>query len=249
MFRIVPVLTIIEGNLVKTTAFKKPRYIGDPVNAVKIFNDKEVDEVILLDIGASKAGSGISMETLSEVVSEAFMPMAYGGAITSVEDMRSIFFSGVEKVVIGSASRKLELVREAASLFGSQSVVACLDFKKNRFASGYKMRSGRKFIRVDSVAEEVARVCDSGAGEVIISSTRRDGTLSGIDGELTAAVKHLSEVPLVYLGGASSEKDMRRIEELGFSGVGVGARFVYKGPRNAVLISYNNPFATSDLEY
>ena len=249
MFRVIPVLTMIEGNLVKTTGFSRPRYIGDPINAVKIFNDKEVDELILLDIGASKAGKRINLEALSDVVSEAFMPMAYGGAITSIEDMRSVFFLGVEKVVIGSASRKIELVREAVSLFGSQSVVACLDFKKNRFASGYKIRSGRKFICVDSVAEEVARVCDSGAGEVVISSTRRDGTLSGIDEELTAAVKHLSEFPLVYLGGASSAEDMQRIEELGLSGIGVGARFFYKGPRNAVLISYNNPFTESDLEY
>ena len=241
---------MIEGALVKTKAFKKPRYIGDPINALKIFNEKEVDEAVLLDIRASQNKTGIDLALVSDVVSEAFMPVAYGGGIVSTEQMHALFSCGVEKVVVSAAAAVDDgLIKEAVDTFGSQSVVVCLDFRKKGFASGYALRAGNGYRRIYSVEAEINRVRDAGAGEIFVSSVRADGTLAGIDDGLLAEAKHLKDIPLVYVGGTSSEADMLRVADSGFSGIGVGALFVFKGPRNAVLISYNNPLTSQVIEY
>ena len=250
MFRVIPILTMIEGALVKTKAFKSPRYVGDPINALRIFNEKEVDEAALLDIRASQNKTGIDLALISDVVSEAFMPVAYGGGIESVEQMRVLFACGVEKVVISAAAALDDvLVKEAVDSFGSQSVVVCLDFCKNRFATGYKLRTANGYRRIKSVGSEIKRVSDAGAGEILVSSVRADGTLAGIDEGLLAEAQQPKNIPLVYVGGTSSEQDILRVADSGFSGIGVGALFVFKGPRNAVLISYSNPLTEQEVEY
>ena len=250
MFRVIPILTMIEGSLVKTKAFKSPRYIGDPINALKIFNDKEVDEAALLDIRASQNKTGIDLALVSDVVSGAFMPVAYGGGVKSVEQMHALFSCGVEKVILSAAAALDDvLVREAVDTFGSQSVVVCLDFRKNRFATGYALRTADGDRGIKSVESEIKRISDAGAGEVLVSSVRADGTLAGIDKGLLADAKHLKNIPLVYVGGTSCEQDILRVADSGFSGIGVGALFVFKGPRNAVLISYSNPLIGQEVEY
>lgn len=238
--RVLPCLLLKGEGLVKTTQFKNPRYVGDPRNAVRIFNEKEVDELILLDIAATVEGGNPRFELIREIVSEAFMPVAYGGGIRTVSDARKIFACGVEKIVLGKqAYGDPDFVKELARLFGSQSVVVCMDVKKGFFGS-YELRvgGGRKRTGLDPVTF-ARRMEVLGAGEILVNSIDRDGVMGGYDIDLIRSVSKSINIPVVACGGAGKLEDFRSaVNEGGASAVAAGSLFVFQGRHRAVLISY-----------
>lgn len=241
--RVIPFLLLREGNLVKTRKFADPKYIGDPVNAVRIFNEKEVDELVLLDISATPGGQGPDIDLVSDIASEAFMPIGYGGGITSMDQIEALFGAGVEKVSLNSALFENHgLVAEAARVFGSQSVIASIDVKKGLFGS-YSVYSqgGRRKQAADPV-DHAKRLEDLGVGEIIVQSIDRDGTMAGYDLALVEKIAKSVAVPVVGMGGAGTADHLREGLRAGASAVGAGSMFVYQGTHRAVLISYVDPF-------
>lgn len=242
--RIIPVLLLEGRRLVKTRRFTNPRYIGDPVNAVRIFNEKEADELMLLDIGAAEAGSP-NFDLLREVVSEAFMPVAYGGGVRSLADMERLFDLGIEKISLGySALRDPALLTAAASRFGRQSIMACIDVKR-RFLGGHDVVSRRGRESGGRCPMEFAQACvKNGAGEIILQSVDRDGTRQGYDLDLIQKVTSTVDVPVVACGGAGKLGDLHAaIHDAGASAAAAGSLFVFHGKLEAVLISYPPPTA------
>lgn len=238
--RVIPCLLVRRGGLVKTVRFKDPRYLGDPINAVRIFNEKEVDELLVLDISATAEGRGPPMQLLSELASECFMPLAYGGGVRSVEQMRAIFAIGVEKVALNTAAvEDPALVRAAADAFGSQSVVASLDVRK-KLLGGYEVvtRGATKGTGLDPVA--CARTMErSGAGEILLQSVDRDGTMSGYDVDLVRRVAGAVSVPVIACGGAGSVGDLGDVvRKGGAAAAAAGSLFVFQGRHRAVLINF-----------
>lgn len=237
--RIIPILLLKDGGLVKTVKFSKERYIGDPINAVKIFNVKEADELVLLDISATKKGSGPNFDEIREIVSEAFMPIGYGGGISTLTQIEELFNLGVEKVILNSAAiENMELISSAADIFGSQSIVVSIDVKRNLF-SGYSVytHSGTKKSKM-SLDEILKAIQIAGAGELVINSIDNDGMMKGYDYDLIKSVSSKIEIPLVCVGGAGSVQDFRLAISAGASAVGAGSMFIYQGVHKAVLISY-----------
>ncbi len=237
--RVIPSLLIQNGGLVKSVKFKNHTYVGDPINAVKIFNDKEVDELVLLDISATAQRRAPNFQQIREVASEAFMPVGYGGGVTTLDQVKALIGIGVEKVILNtSAFDNPKLVEESARYVGSQSVVVSVDVKKNIWGS-YKMhvQNGSRNTNLDP-AEFALRMENAGAGEVLLNSIDRDGTFSGYD---TVLIRHVSEkltIPLVALGGAASVDDFKMAVLAGASAVSAGSFFVFQRPHRAVLISY-----------
>ena len=242
MHRVIPVLSLIAEDLVKTTKFKSPHYIGDPINALKIFNAKEVDELLLLDIRASKAGRSPNFELIRDIVSEAFMPIAYGGGISNIGEIDQLFKNGVEKITLNSAAiTDPNLVKLASDNYGSQSIVVSLDIKKNFFGHGYRVVSNSWKNKFESgLHDTLCKFEDLGAGEIIVNSIENDGCMGGIDVELIKLCSDELSIPLVYVGGVGCKEDIIKSKQAGASATGVGSFFVYKGPRKAVLISYCN---------
>lgn len=238
--RIIPCLLLSGLGLVKTVKFQDPKYVGDPRNAVKIFNEKEVDELVILDIKATLEGTRPRFELIREIVSEAFMPVAYGGGIRSVEDARSMLQLGVEKVVMNTAAvENPSLVRLAAKEFGSQSVVVCMDVRRSR-SGRYELytHGGRKNAKLDPVAF-AHRMEESGAGEIMVNSIDRDGTMAGYDLELIRSVTGAVRLPVIACGGAGNLEDLRcAVSKGGASAVAAGSLFVFHGKHKAVLINY-----------
>ena len=238
--RVIPCLLLQGRGLVKTIAFRRPRYVGDPINAVRIFNEKEVDEIIVLDIGATVEGKPPQTRLISEIASECFMPLAYGGGIRTVDQIREIFSLGVEKVVINSeASANPSFVRQAAEAFGSQSIIVSIDVKQTLFGS-YEVRThgGRKRTGRDptTFAMEMA---DMGAGEIFLNSIDRDGTMGGYDIGLVRKVTGAVSIPVIACGGAGGIADFAAaVSQGGASAVAAGSLFVFHGKHRAVLISY-----------
>ncbi len=238
--RVIPCLLLKNQGLVKTVRFKDPKYLGDPINIVKIFNDKEVDELVFLDIAATVEGREPPYALLEDIASEAFMPLGYGGGIRSLDQVRTILGLGVEKVVINtSAFENPGLVSEAAGLVGSQSVVVSMDVRKT-FWGKYEVctRGGRKATGLDPMAfaAEMERL---GAGELVLNSIDRDGTMKGYDLDLIRAVTGRVNIPVVACGGAGSVADLAAaVKEGRASAAGAGSMFVFHGPHRAVLISY-----------
>lgn len=234
--RIIPVLLLQDGGLVKTVQFKKPVYIGDPLNAVKIFNEKEADELIFLNISPDS----IPFDLLQEIAEECFMPLAYGGGIKTIEDIRAVLKIGIEKVVINSALfGNLDFVREAATEFGSATIVASLDVKKNLFGK-YELFAGSGTIRVkrDPLAFAL-ELEQAGAGELMIQSIDREGTMKGYDLELVSSISEAVQIPVIACGGAGSMEDFGKvIRQGGASAAAAGSLFVLHGKHRAVLISY-----------
>jgi cyclase len=237
--RVIPSLLLHNGGLYKTVKFKDPRYVGDPINAIKIFNDKEVDELVVLDIDATRRKS-IDFALLNRLNKEAFMPFGYGGGIQSVDDIKRILNLGYEKVIINHhALTHPEFITAAARACGSQSVVVCLDVKRDR---GGRHRIfdhiARKTLKFDAV-EYARTVSEFGAGEIIAYSVDRDGTYSGYDLEILKAVSNAVPVPVVALGGARHLQDfVAAVSEGHASAVAAGSMFVFHGPHRAVLITY-----------
>jgi len=237
--RVIPVLTIIGDKLVKTVQFKKPNYIGDPINAVKIFNDKQVDEVLLLDIRASENGTEPNYSKIEEICSEAFMPFAYGGGIKTMKQVDLLFKLGIEKVVLNSVlNSNLSLVNSIASKYGSQSVVASVDIKKSIFGKyqAYVL-SGKQRIKED-VYQYINTLLKSGVGELFVNNIDRDGTYLGYDLELIKKIAPLASVPLVACGGAKSLADFSDALKNGASAVAASSFFVYRGAQKGVMINY-----------
>lgn len=225
--------------MVKSVRFKNHQYVGDPINAVKIFNDKEADEIAIIDISASAENNLPDYQLISEIVSEAFMPVAYGGGINNVETIKEIFYRGVEKIIVNKAAHKNPtLIREAANLYGSQSIVVSIDVKKNLF-KGYRVYTdnGKTDTGLNPVgfAEQVEAL---GAGEILLNSIDRDGTYSGYDAELISRVSHAVNIPVIAIGGAASIEDFVVAKQSGASAVSAGSMFVFKRPHQAVLINY-----------
>ena len=237
--RVIPSLLLLGGKLVKTFRFKQPTYLGDPINVIRIFNDKEVDELVLLDIGASGHSQPPNYELLRQVTSECFMPLAYGGGVRSLDMVGSLLTLGVEKVIINTAAAvRPEFVREAADRFGSSTIVVSADVRHTllRGAQVHSHRGSRN-IGVGPV-EYARRIRDLGAGELLLNSVDRDGTMRGYDLDLIRAVGAAVDIPVIAAGGARSTADFKAAVDAGASAVAAGAMFVFQGPHRAVLITF-----------
>lgn len=238
--RVIPCLLMLEGGLVKTTQFKNPYYIGDPINAIRIFNEKEVDELFLLDIAASREGRPPNFGVIRDIASECFMPVGYGGGIQSVEDARKILSLGIEKIIINtSALTRTNLVSELAQEFGSQAVVVSIDAKK-RLIGGYEvMAAGATEKTGLKPVEHALEMVRFGAGEILLNSIDRDGTQTGYDIALIRSVAKAIPVPVVACGGAGNLRHFApALTEGCASAVSAGSVFVFHGKHRAVLISY-----------
>lgn len=238
--RVIPCLLLRGQGLYKTVRFSRPQYLGDPINIVKLFNDKEVDELIFLDIAATREGRSPPFELLSTITSECFMPLCYGGGVNSIKDMRALYKLGMEKVSLNTAAvGQPSLLTEAAEEFGSQSVVVSIDVRK-RMLGRYEVytHGGTKGTRLDPMT--VAVDAESrGAGEILLTAIDRDGTMQGYDVELVRRVSSAVNVPVVACGGAGNVHHLREAVRLGgASAAAAGSIFVFQGPHRAVLISY-----------
>jgi cyclase len=238
--RITPCLLVHQQGLWKTTQFGKPRYVGDPINAVRIFNEKEVDEIIVLDIDASRTKTGPNMELIRSLAAECRMPLCYGGGITAASQVSEIIGLGVEKVAISDAAfRDPKLIGAASGLVGRQSVVAVIDVKRTLLGR-YTVQTlnGTNAVKGD-VDVWAKRFEDAGAGEIVVNSIDRDGTLTGYDLDLIDRVRQAVDVPMTALGGAGSHEHLRLLfKRFGNIGGAAGSLFVFKGKYRAVLISY-----------
>jgi cyclase len=235
--------------MVKTVRFRDGKYLGDPRNAIKIFNEREVDEIVVLDIGASRRRSAPDYEFLRELVSEAFMPLGYGGGVSSVEQARQLVKIGLEKVIVGNGCYdRIELIAEISRSLGRQSTVAAINTSKSFFGTHQIAYSdlARKH-RMGPAA--FARAAEqAGAGEIIVSSVDRDGTMTGYDYKIVREVAEAVSLPVVAMGGAGSLDDIRRVFlECDVSAAGAGSIFVYYGRHNAVLINYPDRKVVDEL--
>lgn len=236
--RIIPVLLVDDRDLIKTIRFDKRTYLGDPVNAVKIFNRKGIDELAVLDIGATINNKEPDFELLRDIASEAFMPLSCGGGITSLEQIRELLAIGYEKVVINSSLvTRPELLKNAAALFGSQSIVASIDAIKNNQQYRCAIKSGKELIDMSPV-ELAKKAEDLGAGEIIINSVDKDGTMEGYDIELVNAVVDSVSIPVTAIGGAGGISDLKKVLQDGHAhAAAAGSMFVFYGRLKAVLIT------------
>lgn len=239
--RIIPVLLIHQGGLVKSRKFKDFTYVGDPINAVKIFNEKEVDEIIILDIEASKKGKEPNYDTISDITGEAFMPLAYGGGITKLEQAEKLFFNGIEKIVLNTVLHQsigLKLVDTIAAQYGAQSVVGSIDVRYNIFGKAQVYsHAGKKILEKDPL-KFAQMLVDAGVGEIFLNIVNRDGTYLGYDLTLLQQVSRSIGPPLIICGGASEKNDFVLAEKNGASAMAAGSMFVFQRPNQAVLISY-----------
>lgn len=237
--RIIPVLLLSNSGLYKTVRFKQPVYIGDPVNAVKIFNEKETDELVVLDYRASANGYKPDFHKLTEIAGEAFMPMAYGGAIKSLDDARRVFDAGYEKVVLNSVLfHDLNIIESIASIYGAQSVVCSIDVKKN-FLGQYKVYShSGTHATGHKPATWATQLESAGAGEIFLNAIDRDGTWEGYDYDLIHLVSKSVGIPLVACGGAGSTAHFEQAIAAGASAVAAGSLFVFQKKGMGVLISF-----------
>jgi imidazole glycerol-phosphate synthase subunit HisF len=237
--RVMPCLLLDGKRLVKTVKFKEANYVGDPVNAVKIYNEKEVDELIFLDINATRKANEPPYNVISDIATECFMPFTYGGGISSIDQMEKIFGIGVEKIAINSrAVEDRSIITKAAELFGSQSVVVSIDVKKT-WTGKYKVCTigGTKITGTDPTSW--ARELESlGAGEILLTSIDRDGTYDGYDLALIKIVSSAVNIPVIACGGAGKLDDFRLAVDSGASAVAAGSKVVYHGTARGVLINF-----------
>lgn len=239
--RIIPCLLVHNGGLVKTTRFGDPKYVGDPLNAVRIFNEKQVDELIVVDIDATVSGREPDYRLIANLAAVCRMPLCYGGGVKTVEQIERIVALGVEKVSLGSAAAyEPNLIEQAAQRVGSQSIVAVMDVKKSGLLGRYEVftHNGTKKVRYNPV-EMAGQLAAFGAGEILLNSIDRDGTMKGYDLALIDSVRKAVRLPMTVLGGAGSLDDMRAlVDRYGAIGAAAGSLFVFKGKYRAVLIQY-----------
>lgn len=241
--RIIPCLLVHQGGLVKTVGFKNPKYVGDPINAVKIFNEKECDELIVVDMDATVRGVEPDYRAIEHMATECRMPLCYGGGVRTPEQAKRIISLGVEKVSISAAAvENPELVAEIADAVGRQSVVVVIDAKKRALGRGWDVwtRNAGKNAKLDAI-DFAARVADLGAGEIVMNSIDLDGKMTGYDLDLARRLRARVTVPMTMLGGAGSLDHMGQLfEACGVVGAAAGSLFVFKGQYRAVLINYPN---------
>jgi len=239
--RIIPILLLTESGVVKTTKFKGPRYVGDPINALRVFNEKEVDEVVIVDIHAWNHKRGPDFVRVAELAGECFMPLGYGGGITTLDQIRGLFRCVIEKILLNTALHSHpDLVSRAASIAGSQSVVACIDVKKNWLGRPRVCVAGGTVDTGLDPIEWAKQVEARGAGEIILQSIDADGSQAGYDLDLITKVASAVTVPLVALGGAGNLADMAAAIRAGAHAAAAGSFFVFHGKHRAVLITYPN---------
>lgn len=239
--RIIPCLLVHKGGLVKTVQFAAPKYVGDPINAVKIFNEKEADELIVLDIDATVAGADPNFRLIAQFAAECRMPLCYGGGVKTVDHAKRITSLGVEKVALSSAAvANPQLISLIAQEVGSQSVIVVLDVRKRASGDGYDVWTHNGRSKVPGDVMEHAREAEArGAGEIVINSIDNDGRGTGYDLALAAAIRRTVRLPITVLGGAGTLEHIERlIRECGVVGAAAGSLFVFKGPYRAVLINY-----------
>lgn len=246
--RVIPVLLVSDGYLVKPMKFGKAQYIGDPINAVRIFNEKQVDELVICDIDATVRNRGINWSLIDEIASEAFMPVGYGGGIENAADASRIISVGIEKVILGTvAHRTPHVVTDIAASLGSSSTVVCIDAKR-KLGGSYETFVERGTRKTGMTPVEAAvKAQQLGAGEVIISSIDRESTLSGYDINLISSVASAVTVPVIALGGAAGVADFETALGAGASAVAAGSMFVLNGRHRAVLITYPSPSQVRSL--
>lgn len=237
--RIIPTLLIQNKGLVKTCQFKNPVYLGDPINAIKIFNEKEVDELVILDIEATRSGKGIDWNMLNRINREAFMPLGYGGGIKSIEDIKRIINLGYEKVILNAAVLvNPQLIKDAAEIIGSQSLVVCVDIKRTNTGS-FKVFDHTKNKNIDPDPVDYIKTLESfGTGEIIVQSVDKDGTYLGYEFDYLKEISREVKIPVIALGGASSLADIKTILNTEISAAAAGSIFVFFGRLRAVLINY-----------
>ncbi len=237
--RVIPCLLLRNGGLVKTFQFDKPKYVGDPINAVRIFNEKEVDEIVILDITATPEKREPNFELIKDLASQAFMPLAYGGGITNIQQIEKLFSIGIEKVVLNTiVSTNPNLIKQAADIAGSSSVVVCMDVKSKLFGKPTVFNHAGKVDTKQDPVQFAQKMQELGAGELIFNSIDRDGMQKGYDLVLIEKITKAIDIPLVALGGAATLDDFRKAVDHGASAVAAGSMFVFHGKHKAVLITY-----------
>lgn len=250
--RIIPCLLVHKGGLVKTQAFKDPKYVGDPINAVKIFNEKEADELIVLDIDATVQGREPDFGLIGKLAAECRMPLCYGGGVTTAAQAVRIVDMGVEKVAVSAAAiANPALLTEMAAAVGRQSVVVVLDVRKKSglFAKGFEVctRNAKVAHTLDPIALAL-QLQEAGAGEIVVNSVDRDGLMQGYDLDLATQFRQVLRVPVTFLGGAGSLDDIGQlVSRVGVVGAAAGSLFVFKGKYRAVLINYPMPVQKTQL--
>lgn len=250
--RIIPCLLVHQGGLVKTQGFKEPKYVGDPINAVKIFNEKEADELIVLDIDATVLGRDPDFGLIAKLAAECRMPLCYGGGVKTAEQAARIVDMGVEKVAVSAAAiANPGLLSDMAAAVGQQSVVAVLDVRKKTglFAKGYEVctHNAKVAHKLDPVAL-AKQLQDAGAGEIVVNAVDRDGFMQGYDLDLANQFRQALRVPMTFMGGAGSLEHVGQlVSRLGVVGAAAGSLFVFKGKYRAVLINYPTPTQKTQL--
>lgn len=237
--RVIPVLLLKNAGLVKTKKFKEAKYVGDPINAVKIFNEKEVDELIFLDITASKEKKKPNLKLLDEIATECFMPLCYGGGIKTIEDIKSIINAGVEKVALNSIAIENPLfVKQASDIFGSSTIVVSIDIKKNFWGKkSIYTYSGTQSTGMDPL-KFAHQMQKNGAGELLVNSIDNDGMMQGYDYELIKQISKEVDIPVIACGGAGNLNHLKEAYNAGASALAAGSMFVFHGQHRAVLINY-----------
>lgn len=248
--RLIPCLLIHQGGLVKTLNFKNPKYVGDPINAVKIFNEKEVDELMVIDIDATVLNKEPDYKLIKNIATECRMPLSYGGGIKTLEQAKRIIGLGVEKVSLSSiAVESPDIIQKISQEIGAQSVVVVLDVKKISTSDEYKIytHNAKKQSKLNPF--EFVKICqDHGAGEIIINFIDKDGIMQGYDMDFAKKIMELVSIPMTFLGGAGSLSDIHLLySTLGIVGAAAGSLFVFKGQYKAVLINYPNRREREDL--
>jgi imidazole glycerol-phosphate synthase subunit HisF len=247
--RVIPCLLIHEGGLVKTVGFANPKYVGDPINAVKIFNEKESDELMVLDIDATANGAEPDYKTIAHLAAECRMPLAYGGGVRTAQQAKRIIRLGVEKVAVSAAAlERPALVTEMADAIGRQSVVVVLDVKK-KLLGGYEVytHNGRRATGC-SLVDAAREAQQNGAGEIVFNSIDRDGTMKGYDLKLASSLRESISIPMTVLGGAGRLDDIEQlVTQCGIVGAAAGSLFVFKGAYRAVLINYPQQVQKEEL--
>ncbi len=240
--RVIVALTMLDGRLVRTRGFRKPSYVGDPINAVRIFSEKGADELLLLDIGGGELDERM-LPLLGDIASEALMPIAYGGGIRTIEQVRRVIRCGFEKVVLNSAMHSVpSLATQAAEEFGAQAVIASIDVRTGIFGRRtVRSQCGRQRTGTNLVSH--AQACErAGCGEILVTSIDRDGSMAGYDLDLVRSIAPAVGVPVIALGGAGGRHDFEAALAAGATAVAAGSLFVHWGPRRAVLVNYPDEF-------
>ena len=248
MHRVIPLLQLSSGRLVKTIRFRTPVYIGDPTNTVKLFNDKFADELILLDIDATAKQFEPNYDLLEQIVAEAFIPITYGGGINSLNQMKQLFSIGIEKLSINTSFFNLPLVQDAVNVFGSQSIVASLDFNRSFLRNSFLTSGGKKhvFKSLDAILDMLS---SAEVGELLLTSVKQDGTRNGFDIDTIKFFTNSLKIPVIANGGCGSFDHIIEAFNAGASAIAAGSFFSFKNNREGVLINYPKPETLESFVY